>query len=377
MTSFSKNPHTEARKATNYSIFHRDLKTTLKHKFKHKTFSERFALANIAFIGMGAIAQFASLTTAFTMLSYLFININIIIRILCAASLVLMIEVIKRESTDDVMKGIFQYKEVERFPTILAIVAVCSSIYISVEGAKILPSLLISDVIKEAPTLKTPDSIESNYQKRIADLESERDTYRKNRLWKGRLARKDSKVIQDYNKLIQNLEADKQVALASLSSSNEETIQKAELSYQTSIQTIQQQRSELGKQLVIAAIGFEILFLLSMCFSWWYYTNCEKEKQKNAETPINTGKPTADQQQTYSSSDDQNEPEAHPAPKARKIGYIDHNEDQNNLQEIEKIKKEYTRICPQCNSGFIHKSHNHTFCSRACGVQFREEKKQN
>lgn len=372
MTTFSKNPHTETRKATNYSIFRRDLNQTLEQKFRHKKFSERFAMANTAFLGMGFIAQFASLTTAFTMLSYLFVNINLIVRIILAAALVLMIEVIKRESTDDVMKGIFQYKEVERFPAVLAIVAVCSSIYISVEGAKILPSLLISDAVREAPILKTPDSIESNYQKRIADLESERDTYRKNRLWKGRLARKDSKVIQDYNQLIQNLEAEKQVALASLSSNNDAAIQKAESSYQTSIQTIQQQRSELSKQLVIAAIGFEILFLLSMCFSWWYYTNCEKEKLQNAETPINTGRPTADPQQTYSSSDDLNEPEAHPAPKARKIGYIDHDKEQNNLQEIEKIKKEYTRICPQCNSGFIHKSHNHTFCSRACGVRYRE-----
>ena len=46
MTTFSKNPHTETRKATNYSIFRRDLNKTLEQKFRHKEFSERFAICS-------------------------------------------------------------------------------------------------------------------------------------------------------------------------------------------------------------------------------------------------------------------------------------------------------------------------------------------
>ncbi|WP_156039919.1 hypothetical protein, partial [Aureispira sp. CCB-QB1] len=110
MTSFAENPHNKQRKVQNYAIFNWSLNKTLEQKFEHKNFAHRFAWANRAFLGMGVIAQLASLTTAFTMLSYLFLNIHWVIRIACSIALVIMIEVIKRESTDDVMKGLFQYK---------------------------------------------------------------------------------------------------------------------------------------------------------------------------------------------------------------------------------------------------------------------------
>jgi hypothetical protein len=77
------------------------------------------------------------------------------------------------------------------------------------------------------------------------------------------------------------------------------------------------ERDKMSKQLVKAAIGFEILFVLSLCFSWWYYTECEKEKKenaKNAETPINTGSTTAVLQQYYDDNLEEKAEEAHQAP---------------------------------------------------------------
>jgi hypothetical protein len=188
MTTFAENPHNKQRKLKNYAIFNWSLNKTLDQKFEHKNFARRFAWANMAFLGMGAIAQVASLTTAFTMLSYLFINIHWVIRIICSAALVLMIEVIKRESTNDVMKGLFQYKEVERFSALLAIVAVGTSIYISIEGAKILPSLLVDEVTQAAPILKSSEGIVSDYDNRMLALETQRDNFHKTRLYQGRLA---------------------------------------------------------------------------------------------------------------------------------------------------------------------------------------------
>jgi hypothetical protein len=377
MTSFAENPHNKQRKLQNYAIFNWSLNKTLNQKFEHKNFARRFAWANMAFLGMGAIAQMASLTTAFTMLSYLFINIHWIVRIICSAALVLMIEVIKRESTDDVMKGLFQYKEVEKFSALLAIVAVTTSIYISIEGAKILPSLLVDEVTQAAPVLKSSEGIISDYDNRILALETQRDNFHKTRLYQGRLARKDSKVVEEYNEKIGLTQEQKDAALAALLLENQAIEQKSIDSFESSKSTMILEREKLSQQLVRAAIGFELLFVLSMCFSWWYYTECEKEKKENtkkAETSINTGSTTAVLQQYYDENLEKKPQKAHEAPSVQKIGFVDYEQLEKKRQEEEKIKKEYTRICPECNSGFIHKSHNHTYCKRSCLIAAREKK---
>lgn len=377
MTTFAENPHSKQRKLKNYAIFNWSLDKTLNQKFEHKNFARRFAWANMAFLGIGAIAQLASLTTAFTMLSYLFINIHWLVRIICSAALVLMIEVIKRESTDDLMKGLFQYKEIERFSALLAIVAVGASIYISIQGAKILPSLLVDEATQEAPVLKSSKGIISDYDNRILALEGQRDNFHNTRLYKGRLARKDSKVVEQYNEKIAVTQAQKDAAFAALLLENKMIQQKTIESFEASKSTMILERDKLSTQLVRAAVGFEILFVLSMVFSWWYYTECEKEKQENsenAETPINTGSTTAGLQQYYDDNLEEKTEEAHEAPTVQKIGFIDYEQQEEKRQEEEKIKKEYTRICPQCGNGFIHKSHNHTYCKRSCLIAAKEKK---
>jgi len=244
MTSFSKNPHTEARKKTTYSIFSMGLNSTLKNKFKHKKFSERFAMVNFAFLGMGGIAQFASLTTAFTMLTYLFVTIHVIARVSCAIALVLAIEAIKRESTNDVMKGIFQYKEVEKFPAILALITVGASIYISVEGAKLLPTLFIADAIQEVPISKNPGSIEKDFAARITSTENERKKFVKNRIYLGKLANKDAVIVKAYNDDIKLLRNQKDAALKALKTDNKAAITKSETSHKKAVEQVEQQRAK-------------------------------------------------------------------------------------------------------------------------------------
>ena len=372
MTSFAENPHNKQRKVQNYAIFNWSLNKTLEQKFEHKNFAHRFAWANRAFLGMGMIAQLASLTTAFTMLSYLFLNIHWVIRIACSIALVVMIEVIKRESTDDVMKGLFQYKEVEKFSALLAIVAVGASIYISIEGAKILPSLLVEEATPQAPILKSSEGIVSDYDNRMAALEIQRDNFRNTRLYKGRLARKDSKVVQEYNEKIEATQAQKDAALAALLLENQVIEQKALEDFESRKSTMTLEREKLSTQLVRAAIGFELLFLLSMGFSWWYYTECEKEKKEGniAQVAAACTPSSVQEEEKIQVPED-----AHQAPSINKIGFINYEEvEQKQLQEIEKVKKEYTRICPQCGTGFIHKSHNHTYCTRSCMLEAREQR---
>jgi len=130
--------------------------------------------------------------------------------------------------------------------------------------------------------------------------------------------------------------------------------------------------------LVYAAIGFEVLFLLSMCFSWWYYAECEKEKSTSkvtTKTPIDTGS-TAKVLPKTLEVEEQSTLEVTGSPRSiRKIGFGNEENDQENALEIEKTKKDYTRVCPQCNTPFIHKTHNHTYCKRSCMIEARSQRK--
>lgn len=386
MTTFSKNPHSENRKKLNFKIFNLRLNQTLDEKFKHKRFSERFAMANTAFIGMSVIAQFASLTTAFTMLSYLFVGIHLIARVACSAALVLMIEAIKRESTNDVMKGVFQYKEVEKFPALLALITVSASIYISVEGAKILPSFFITDAVEVSARIKSLDPINEDFAARIADKETERNQYRENRTWKGRLASKDAIVVQEYNEDIKALQMQKDAALQALNEVNQSAKARINTTYQKEVEAVTIQRQELGKQLVITAIVFEVLFLLSLCFSWWYHTECRKEKEKRGTTEVSI-QPTEKEEKgtaevhkgTTEVQPETTEVTGSPR-QQKKPSFIDYEEVNETKEvtkrtiEVEKVKKEFTRICPTCATPFVHNSANHKYCSRSCMIKARKER---
>ncbi|BDS10951.1 hypothetical protein [Aureispira anguillae] len=379
MTTFTKNPYAEMRKKINRIVFRDRLDKTLDGKFKHKRFSERFALANTAFIGMSGIAQLASMGTAFVMLSYLFESSPMLIRVIFSAALVSMIEVVKREATNDVMKSLNQYKEVEKFPTFLALLMVGTSIYISIEGAKILPSLFIADVMELLPEEKEAEAVKAIYDTKIETLTKERENYIQTRLYHGRIRTEDSKEVMRINERIALTEHKKDSALQVLDKKNEAAQAATLLQNKAAKVAVEKERMKLGEQLVIAAIGFEILFLFSLCFSWWYYTECEKERQKAKEN-------------SSPSSDPENMPKVDkeiPAEEAKvlevetigvratkKVSFKDY-EQEENLTETEKVKKDYTRICAHCDSPFIHKTHNHKYCSRACMVAAREQRKAN
>jgi hypothetical protein len=376
MTTFNENPYAKARNMVNGLIFKNNLNKTLDSKFKHKKFSERFAPANTAFLSMGMVAQISSMITAFVMLSYLFVSTPVLIRVLASVTLLIAIEVIKRLSTNDVMQGIFQYKSVEPFAAILGIATLTASIYIAIEGAKILPSLLVFDAVQEQAKQKAPDAINEDFDGRIAALTTERDEYRKNRLWKGRLRSEDAAVIEQYNEDIKGVQAQKDAALASLVIENKAARTKAFKIFEERSEQVKVERADLGRQLVIAAIGFEFLFVLSMCFSWWYYTECEKERQQlkgKAEMPIDTGNTSKVTADTSAVKGADLVLEVAGA-RSNKIGFRDYETvPPTPTIEVEKVKKDYTRICPECGTPFVHKNHNHTYCTRACYLSARKK----
>ena len=382
MTTFRENPYAKARNTVNGFIFRKNLDKTLNSKFKHKKFAERFAPANTTFLSLGFVAQISSMITAFVMLSYLFKGTPVLVRVIVSVTLLIAIEVIKRLSTNDVMQGVFQYKHVELFPAILGIATLTASIYIAVEGAKILPSLLVFDAVQEQPKQESSDAIHEDYDGRIAAIITEREQLRKERTWRNRLASKDAKIIKQYNQNIQALQIQKDSALSELKAENKAARTKAFHVFEERSDQVKIERSDMGQQFVILALTLEFLFVFSMCFSWWYYAECEKERQElkklkeAAETPINTGSTAKVDTETLAVKSHTLEVQTAAARSNKKIGFKDYEElVPETPPEVEKIKKNYTRICPECNTPFLHNSHNHTYCKRSCMIAARDKKK--
>lgn len=371
MTSFSKNPYTEARRVINRLVFRSNLNKTLDSKFKHKQFSERFSIANGAFISLGFIAQMASMTTAFVMLSYLFVSTPVIIRVVCSVVLVLAIEIIKRQSTDDVMQGLCQYKEVERFSIFLTLIAISSSIYIAIEGAQLLPSLLVMDATEKVPEYTSDADIKADYEAQKMELVAEREEYKASSKWQGRIAGKDRKVVQQFNDRLAALQVKKDSALQALVLENEAKHQATLEQNELERAKTTQERSKLGDQLVLAAIVFELLFLLSMCFSWWYYVECEKERQ---ETRDETSSKTVLPSKAIEEKEEKTSEELVGVRAVKKMSFKDYEVNPAPIPPEKKgVKKEYTRICPQCKTPFVHKNHNHTYCTRDCYLNARRK----
>jgi hypothetical protein len=372
MTTFRENPYAKARNIVNGFIFRNNLDKTLDSKFKHKKFSERFAPANTAFMSLSFVAQISSMLTAFVMLSYLFEGTPLLVRVVASVTLLVAIEVIKRLSTNDVMQGIFQYKSVELFPAILGVATLTASIYIAVEGAKILPSLLVYDAVQEQPKQESPDAINEDYDHRIAAIVAEREQHRKERTWRDRLASKDAKIIKEHNEDIQALRVQKDSALATLKTENKAARTKAFKVFEEHSAQVKVERADLGRQLVIAAVGFELLFVISLCFSWWYYVECEKERQelKKIQAVAEKEKKTGNTSELIRATSNANIEEVEleeVGPRAKKMSFKDYEASPPIVrEEVEKVKKDYTRICPECDAPFVHKNATHTYCTRDC-----------
>ena len=266
----------------------------------------------------------------------------------------------------------------EPFPAILGLVTLAASIYIAVEGAKILPDLLVYDAVQVQPKQESPAAIHADYDGRIAALTTERDTYRGNRLWKGRLRSEDAAIIEQYNEDIKVVQSEKDAALAELKEENKLARTKAFKVFEERSEQVKVERADLGRQLVIAAIGFELLFVISMCFSWWYYTACVKERQElkklneSAENPIKLAS-TSQVKSNTSQVQVEEIPLEEVGVRANKIGFKDYEASPPiTREEIEKVKKDYTRICPECDAPFVHRNATHTYCTRDCYLTKRK-----
>lgn len=380
MKKFIKNPYSLARKGISSLIASESMEATLAKKFQHTTFSKRFWIVNLSLMFLALAVQIASLITAGFMLYHYFGNVPMMLRIPLLLVVILVVEIIKRIALDDVLKSAFQYRDFEPFSFAVSMVFVGISIGISYGGAAYVADLMVTTPTAIEPSLKSATSIKADYQEQITEQQQERDTLRATRLYYGKLRSEDQRSIDEHNKTIQNLKAQEREELQLLAEENKELTAEAEAATAVLIAQAIDKRNELRQQLEYTVVGFELLLLLCLCFSWWYYDNCRKERLGMEETTavekeeVITTTPVVTPAVTASVR------EGEPAPlySQKKIGFIDYQDqpttEENDSSTTVEKELEYTRKCPVCNKGFIHNYWNHTYCSEKCKIKAWEER---
>lgn len=379
MKNFIKNPYSLARKGIGSLIASESMEATLDKKFKHTTFSKRFWIVNLSLMFLALAVQIASLITAGFMLYHYFGNVPMLLRIPLLVVVILVIEIIKRIALDDVLKSAFQYREFESFSFVVSMVFVGISIGISYGGASFVADLMVTKPAAIEPNLKSDLSIKIDYQEQIADIQEERDTIRATRLYHGKLRSEDQRSIDAHNETIKNLQGQQREELQVLAQENEVLTAAAAAATATLIAQALTECQALEQQLEYAVVVFELLLLLCLSFSWWYYDNCRQERlgmQETAavETPENVPlTPLVTPAVTAAVQGG----EAAPVLSQKKIGFVDYQEpkttEENDSRTIEK-ELEYTRKCPVCETGFIHNSWNHTYCTETCKIKAWEQR---
>ncbi|MGH1336821.1 MAG: hypothetical protein ACRBFS_11915 [Aureispira sp.] len=373
MKKFIKNPYSLARKGIGSLIASESMEATLDKKFKHTTFSKRFWIVNLSLMFLALAVQIASLITAGFMLYHYFGNVPMLLRIPLLMVVILVIEIIKRIALDDVLKSAFQYREFESFSFVVSMVFVGISIGISYGGASFVADMMVSKPTAIEPNLKSDLAIKNNYQEQILGVQQERDTIRATRLYRGKISSKDQRSIDAHNETIKNLQGQQREELQILAQENEVLTTEASAATAVLIAQATTKCQVLRQQLEYAVVAFEILLLLCLSFSWWYYDNCRQERLGLAETaaveeeetavivPVVTPAVTAAVKGGG----------AAPVLSQKKIGFVDYEKPkttkENDSSTTEK-ELEYTRKCPVCETGFIHNSWNHTYCTETCKI---------
>jgi len=201
-------------------------------------------------------------------------------------------------------------------------------------------------------------------------------------LYYGKISSKDQRSIDAHNETIKNLQGQQREELKVLAQENEELTAAAAAATTVLIAQGLTERQALRQQLEYAVVAFEMLLLLCLSFSWWYYDNCRQERLGLAETAAVEGEtaavvPLVTPAITAAVTAAVQGGEAAPILSQKKIGFVDYEApkttEENGSSTREK-ELEYTRKCPVCETGFIHNSWNHTYCTEACKITAWEQR---
>lgn len=275
--SYNTNPWDEAAANIISAVNATRRRLTLNKKFEHQKFEQVFGKLPTVALLTGYVAQLGSFITGFKAMSILMEGTPTLIQWILTLTCLLCVEVCQRYAGNYFFKGLVQYGKLYRVAASIVLTASVASVALSYWGSRALPADFIPDPVHVSPKLVDLNAIEQEYDHRISDKMSERDEVQETRQWRGRLAGKDAIVIQQYNADIDQLYADKDAALAKAQEENDLREAKSEQQFITATADVAIARDKQGNQLVLASMLLEVLFWLSMAFSWWYDWRCMLE----------------------------------------------------------------------------------------------------
>jgi hypothetical protein len=357
-----KNPFEERASHSEKTATVAKIETQAGELFRHRRHAERYAAANVAALVTSYLCNGLSLVTSGIVLGIVLYQTILPMSSTAAAVVapllslppVLLIEALKRHTLKEVLINAIQYKKIAIGLSLVCLFVGSMSVFASWYGAKILPQ-----TIAEPPQLVDVDSLRNVFEVKIMEATT-LHTYKPT-----------NTMTKQGSAIISELEAEKRQTLSEAKEKNE----KASATKGEAIKADSFLLSSI-------ALSIELLFLVCMVFSINFYWRCFLETQ---------GEPTtvdADAVASDASDVDNNEnrkftahePKSikqggHQAPTNRPIGfYYQQGTPQTSTTNVDNENRNYTRICANCGTKYIHKHHKQKYCTDACRVEFWQKK---
>jgi hypothetical protein len=309
-------------------------KSKLERMFEPKSYAQNNRGAYLGSLVLSYICNLISVLSAFAFLtlslSALFFKTSpfysYVISGALALCLVALIEYLKRNSLNVLIKDLFQYRKIRYELLFVAIITLSFSILTSYFGAQKLPKIAQREIV-----LQNVDSLQNAYLERIESAII-LHTYKPTKT----LTKKGAKIIE-------SLENERIEAIKSANEHNEKLSERSENS-----------TNRLAITLSLVAASLELLFLLSLMFVIYYQfrSYLELRAHQSTKTPLST------KNQLEALKTPKNEQRAHNVT-ARNIGF-------SNLAENE-------RKCVNCDSVYLVNHKKQKFCSSGCRVKYHNE----
>lgn len=250
----------------------------LREKYRAKPFEEEYKpLYYVALIVSYLCNGFSILTASTYVFSYL---LSIFLEIPSPALLagavtflvLVLVEALQRFLSPKLFKNGLQYGfKLSLFSLLLVIAAISTlSILASYNGGFDVVKVVSSPPIYSAPSLYDIEEAKQDFNKMIAEAGAGAETYKKTRLYLGRLSNVDGR---EYKKLLSvktDLQNKKLAKISSLEAFNREKVEKAELKHLEELREYSSSIESKGGGLAGVAIAAQLIFFLAIFFLEYY-----------------------------------------------------------------------------------------------------------
>ncbi|MCP4440554.1 MAG: hypothetical protein GY810_16535 [Aureispira sp.] len=270
----TQNPHTQKIIATQELLDNEKFEHKLDKTFSHKPHSQQWIGSYRAAEIYSYISNsYSFLTGGFAVGFVLFMQFKNIMPYTLAATLTaflafglaFLLEILKRNTNSNFFAvGFSDYWSKATGTAVLMLMTL--SIGLSFYASIHLPSATAS-----SPKLENIDSLKAANLAELATLESKRNDFRADRLYLGKLASKDAKIVKQYDDDIKELKKVQNHVITSVTAKNDHTL----LMHQN-------RQNEWGYTLGYIAIVLELLFILSFWYQYRFLWNSYLERSEHS-----------------------------------------------------------------------------------------------